>query len=650
MKKFFNPIKALCLIGLLILSACSGGDDPEIITDPTDSVIANLQNGIMNGILTESFTLNANGSYALTGAFIVEEGATLTIPAGTQIIAEAGGTDVYIAILKGAKININGSGSNPVIMSSIDANPGDWGGLTICGKATTTSGIDATAEVGGFIYGGTEDNDNSGTIRNLVIQGTGAQINSESQYNGISLYAVGSETSIENVAVINGSDDGIEFFGGSVSVTNIYLENNEDDSVDWTEGWNGTVTNTYISHSIEDFSTAFEGDKVNNNPKFVNVTATSTTGGTALQFKKESGATITNLYLSGYEKNIDMKDNGPLVNVLIDGEAAQTDVAYNEGTMVDISNWDFINGSIAPVEILNGTITSNRTLKADTKYSLTGSFIVDNGATLTIEAGTKITADKGGTDVYIAVLKGSKIDIQGTEANPVVISSYNPTAGDWGGLTICGKASTTAGVDATAEVGGFVYGGTTDNDNSGSIKNLVIKGTGAQINSESQYNGISFYAVGSETVVENIAVIDGADDGVEFFGGTVNASNLYLENNEDDSVDWTEGWNGTVTNTYISHTKEGFSTAFEGDKVNNNPKFVNVTAISTVGGTALQFKKESGATITKLHLSGYDKNIDMKDNGPLENVKIDGENADPNATYNAEKIDISAWTWKNASL
>ena len=650
MKKFFNPIKALCLIGLLILSACSGGDDPEIITDPTDSVIANLQNGIMNGILTESFTLNANGSYALTGAFIVEEGATLTIPAGTQIIAEAGGTDVYLAVLKGAKININGTGSNPVIMSSIDANPGDWGGLTICGKATTTSGIDATAEVGGFIYGGTEDNDNSGTIRNLVIQGTGAQINSESQYNGISLYAVGSETSIQNVAVINGSDDGIEFFGGSVSVTNIYLENNEDDSIDWTEGWNGTVTNTYISHSIEDFSTAFEGDKVNNNPKFVNVTATSTTGGTALQFKKESGATITNLYLSGYEKNIDMKDNGPLANVVIDGEAAQTDVAYNEGTMVDISNWDFINGSIAPVEILNGTITSNRTLKADTKYSLTGSFIVDNGATLTIEAGTKITADKGGTDVYIAVLKGSKIDIQGTEANPIVISSYNPAAGDWGGLTICGKATTTAGVNATAEVGGFVYGGTTDNDNSGSIKNLVIKGTGAQINSESQYNGVSFYAVGSETVVENIAVIDGSDDGVEFFGGTVNASNLYLENNEDDSVDWTEGWNGTITNTYISHTIEGFSTAFEGDKVNNNPKFVNVTAVSTVGGTALQFKKESGATITKLHLSGYEENIDMRDNGPLENVKIDGETADPNATYNAEKIDISSWTWKDASL
>ena len=102
MKRFLNPIKALYLFGALALTACSGGDDPEIITDPTDSVIANLQNGIMNGVLTKSFTLNANGSYALTGAFIVEEGATLTIPSGTQIIADAGGTDVYLAVLKGA--------------------------------------------------------------------------------------------------------------------------------------------------------------------------------------------------------------------------------------------------------------------------------------------------------------------------------------------------------------------------------------------------------------------------------------------------------------------------------------------------------------------------------------------------------------------
>ena len=231
------------------------------------------------------------------------------------------------------------------------------------------------------------------------------------------------------------------------------------------------------------------------------------------------------------------------------------------------------------------------------------------------------------------------------------MSSAASNPGDWGGLTICGNATTTAGVDAEAEVGGFIYGGTNDADNSGSIKYLVIKGTGAQINADSQYNGISFYAVGSGTTVENISVIDGADDGVEFFGGTVSASNLYLENNEDDSVDWTEGWNGTLTNTYISHTVAGFSTAFEGDKDNGNPKFINLTAISTVGGTGLQFKKTSGGTITNIWLEGYTNNIDMKDGGPLVNVIIDGSSASTTADYKTgTKVDISTWTWKTAGL
>jgi hypothetical protein len=126
---------------------------------------------------------------------------------------------------------------------------------------------------------------------------------------------------------------------------------------------------------------------------------------------------------------------------------------------------------------------------------------------------------------------------------------------------------------------------------------------------------------------------------------------VYLENNEDDSVDWTEGWNGTVTNTYISNTVSGFSTAFEGDKDNKNPKFVNLTAISTVGGTGLQFKKTSGATITNIWLEGYEKNIDMKDGGSLDNVIIDGVSASTTADYKTgTKVDVSGWTWKSAGL
>jgi hypothetical protein len=645
-------IVTFCFVTLTFTNC--GSDEPDIITiEPTDSeVIGNLNSGVMNGNLDENYTLDAAQIYSLNASFIIEAGVTLTIPAGTNIQAVNGGTSVYIAVLKGGKIDIQGTEASPVFMSSASGNAGDWGGLTICGDATTTAGVDAEAEVGGFIYGGTNDADNSGSINYLIIKGTGAQINADSQYNGISFYAVGSGTSISNVAVIDGSDDGVEFFGGTVSATNLFLENNEDDSIDWTEGWNGTVDNAYISHTIEGFSTVFEGDKDNGNPKFNNITAISTEGGTALQFKKESGATITGLSLTGYDVSIDMKDDGALANVLIDGAVADPSLSYTNTAKVTASDFAWVNSSVSITTLpLQGTVAGKVTLDASILYVLSSSYIVKAGGELVIPAGTKIQAESGGTGVYIAILKGGKIDIQGTADNPVVISSTAANGGDWGGLTICGDATTSAGVDAEAEVGGFIYGGTNDADSSGSITYLVIKGTGAQINSESQYNGVSLYAVGSGTTIENVSVINGSDDGVEFFGGTVSVSNIYLENNEDDAVDWTEGWNGTVTNTYISHTVSGFSTAFEGDKDNGNPKFINLTAISTVGGTGLQFKKNSGATITNIWLEGYAPNIDMKDDGALSNVQIDGADASTTADYKTgTKVDISTWTWKDAGL
>ncbi|MFI1771136.1 hypothetical protein [Thalassobellus citreus] len=674
MKNLSLKLMTIALAFIAVTLTSCDSDDPDPITSGKTDVLKNLEAGVLNGTLKENASLNASTQYSLTGQFIISDGVTLNIPAGTKIVADNGGTEVYIAVLQGGQININGNASNPVIMSSIDGNPGDWGGLTLCGKATTTAGVDAQAEVGGFIYGGTDDTDSSGIIRYLQIAGTGAQINTESQYNGVSFYAVGSGTLVDNVAVINGSDDGVEFFGGTVSVSNLYLENNDDDSIDWTEGWNGSVTNAYISHTISGFSTVFEGDKDNGNPKFNNITAISTVGGTALQFKKQSGGTITNLHLTGYAVDLDMKDAGPTSNVIIDGVAADAGLLSGEtskyslltgkdATPIDAADFNWVNTDVnLSNNILPEEITGTTTLDASIPYLLTSSLIVKDGGKLIIPAGTKITAKDGGTDVYIAILKGGEIDIQGEAANPVVIASVNGNGGDWGGLTICGKATTSAGVDAVAEVGGFIYGGTTDTDNSGSIKYLVLKGTGAQINSESQYNGLSLYAVGSGTVIDYVSIINGSDDGVEFFGGTVSVSNFYLENNDDDAVDWTEGWNGSVTNAYISHTVAGFSTVFEGDKVNGNPKFTNITAISTVGGTALQFKKQSGGTITGLHLSGYDVDLDMKDAGDVANVQIEGANADAtlisgeaskytlNSGKDATALDISTWTWKSASL
>ncbi len=657
------------LLCSLVFVSCSGDDngggDPPPPVSCTDGVQNGDETGVdcggtcgnacsiestdLTGKLEEDRTLDASLEYTITGGYSIESGFTLTIPAGTKIVSEKG-TDRYIVVQKGAKIDVQGTAANPVLMTSESESPGDWGGLVIAGNATTTEGVDATAEVGGILYGGNDDTDDSGSINYLIINYAGAQINSESQYNGLTLYAVGSGTTLSNIALLNGTDDGVEFFGGTVSASNFYMENNEDDAIDWTEGWNGTLTDAYVLHSQAGFSTAVEADGINGDPKLVNLTAVSTVGGTALQFKKESGATITGLSLTGYTTSVDMKDNGPLANIQIDGADADPASTYLADATVDVAIFDWVNsGTQVTTMSLEGTIDADTTLDASIIYRLNGSLSVETGAKLTIPAGTLIIADADSgteTDTYIVVKKGATIDIQGTAAAPVVMTSSNQNPGDWGGLVILGDATTTEGVDATAEVGGFTYGGTNDTDNSGSIRYLVINYAGAQINAESQYNGLTLYAVGSGTTVEYVALLNGTDDGVEFFGGTVSASNFYLENNEDDAVDWTEGWNGTLTTAYVSHTKAGFSTAVEADGINGDPKLINFTAISTVDGTALQFKKESGATITNLYLEGYVTLVDMKDNGPLANIQIDGADATIAGPYDSgTPVDIAIFDW-----
>ena len=651
------------LFGGLLITSCSSDDNDIDIINPTDDTGTPNpapSDNILNGSVDEDMTLDANTSYQLSGILSVESGVTLTIPAGTEIVADpdlddSDATNVYIVVQKGGDIEINGTASAPVIMRSSNGQAGSWGGLIIAGNAATTEGTDATAEVGGILYGGSDAADDSGSINYLVLSDAGAQINSESQFNGLSLYGVGSGTSIMNVALINGADDGVEFFGGSVNATNLYLENNEDDAVDWTEGWNGTIDNVYVLHTIENFSTAIEADGENKEPRINNFTAVSTKGGTALQFKKDSGAIITGLSLNGYDTSVDIADDTrtDLSGINLNGAVAELDNSYSLTPTVMESTFDWISNR-GQVSVLPNNIDSDLTLDGDSEYVISDVVSVNAGATLTIPAGTKITArsdaDTDATSIYIVVQQGAMIDIQGTDSNPVVMSSTSGEAGSWGGLVIAGNAATTEGLNATAEVGGIVYGGSDAEDNSGSIAYLILRDAGAQINSESQYNGLSLYAVGSGTTIDNIAIINGADDGVEFFGGSVSVTNAYFENNEDDQIDWTEGWNGSVTNAYINLTIDNFSTVVEADGENNMPALNQITAVSTAGGTALQFKKLSGATITGLSLSGFETNIDIADDTrtDLSGIQIDGEDADVEAAYDADAtVDAADFDWVN---
>ncbi|UMY66678.1 MULTISPECIES: hypothetical protein [unclassified Flavobacterium] len=275
-----------------------------------------------------------------------------------------------------------------------------------------------------------------------------------------------------------------------------------------------------------------------------------------------------------------------------------------------------------------GTITDGEVeLDPDVEYNLTGKLQVATGATLTIPAGTVIKAS-GGTSAYIAVEQGAKIYINGTAADPVIMTSANatPAPGNWGGLVICGKAPinrTSGGAGtAQAEVSDLTYGGTDAADSSGSIKYLVISYCGAAYTSEKEFNGVSFFGVGSGTVVENVEVYHGADDGFEFFGGTVNTRNLIAIGNEDDQFDWTEGWNGTNQNWY---GKIAFGKGNRGIEADNYefgfantpismPTITNLTLIgpgSTADAAAfpendgLKLRRGTKGSISNLFLDGW---------------------------------------------
>ncbi|MFV0555268.1 MAG: hypothetical protein ACK5LR_11275, partial [Mangrovibacterium sp.] len=214
------------------------------------------------------------------------------------------------------------------------------------------------------------------------------------------------------------------------------------------------------------------------------------------------------------------------------------------------------NGGEKAANELSGDVTGTVTLDASVEYDLKGALIVTNGATLNIPAGTTIRAQKG-FGKYILVEQGGTLNVNGTAAAPVVMTADDEdaaTAGYWGGLIINGKApisGATSGSTATTEVNNaYIYGGSDATDNSGSITYLVLKYTGAKSSSSIEHNGLTLNAVGNGTKIENIFVVDGADDGIEFFGGSVNVSNLLVVNSDDDMFDFTQGYTGTLTNCY----------------------------------------------------------------------------------------------------
>ncbi|WP_339608250.1 hypothetical protein [uncultured Roseivirga sp.] len=317
LKNYF-AMAALCAV----IFGCSDDDTPPVQTK--DGVISSqsdvdLDAADLKGKITSSITLSNTQEWNLTGPLSVASGAKLTIDAGTTIKAQAGGTNVYIAVEQGAQIFVNGTAAAPVKMTSSAANPasGDWGGLLLMGNAPISGGGTATTEVVDYTYGGTNATDDSGDITYLIVEYTGARINGDKEFNGVTFYGVGSGTTVSNLAVLYGDDDAVEWFGGSVSVSNLLVANAKDDMFDWTQGYVGqNNTNFYgirqagfVAVTSDPRGIEADGNLDGNSPQDANQSNPKIDGITIIhnaavemsdmvKIRRGSGAVITNLYVA----------------------------------------------------------------------------------------------------------------------------------------------------------------------------------------------------------------------------------------------------------------------------------------------------------------------------------------------------------------
>ena len=198
--------------------------------------------------------------------------------------------------------------------------------------------------------------------------------------------------------------------------------------------------------------------------------------------------------------------------------------------------------------ILSGEIAADMTLTADVSYLLRGAVFVADGATLTIEAGTTIYGE-GATNGALVVARGGRLVADGAPDAPIVFTSDQEVGfrarGDWGGLIINGRAPLNIpGNEAEGEGGTGAYGGDDPADDSGVLRYVRVEFAGSELSPDNELNGVAFQGVGSGTVVDSVQVHLSKDDGVEFFGGTVDARRVVCTGIGDDSFDWTEGWTG----------------------------------------------------------------------------------------------------------
>lgn len=315
---------------------------------------------VVEGEITSTVNWTNDKQYLVKGFFRVQEGGVLNIEAGTVIFGDTE-TKGTIVVQRGGKINANGSATQPIVMTSEKApglrQPGDWGGLVLCGKAPNNI-PGGTAELeggyGGF-HGGTDAADNSGVVRYVQINYAGIPINPNEEVNSLTMGSVGSGTVIENVYCAFGLDDAFEWFGGTVNCKHLVAYRGLDDDMDVDLGYSGNVqfALSIRSASVADQSGS-NGFEVDNDgqgstntpftsPTFSNITIIGPKGDrnttislqyqNAAHLRRNNRIKIHNAFMTGYPNGIFIDGAGASAN------AAANDLMVRNTIIAGVEHW-----------------------------------------------------------------------------------------------------------------------------------------------------------------------------------------------------------------------------------------------------------------------------------------------------------------------
>jgi hypothetical protein len=300
-----------------------------------------------------------------------------------------------------------------------------------------------------------------------------------------------------------------------------------------------------------------------------------------------------------------------------------------------------IPGIDKPVIVVTGEVTGTENWTNNFYYVLRGAVFVRDGATLNIQAGTRVIGESGSVGTLI-VLRGGRLNALGTAAEPIVFTSDQPVGsrarGDWGGIIINGRAPLNVeGGEGLGEADTGVYGGDDPNDNSGSMRYVRVEFAGTEFSPDNELNGIAFQGVGRGGSYEYLQVHMNRDDAFEWFGGTADIKYAIASNAGDDSFDWTFGWTGRAQFVAVHQRSDDADWAIEADnnEFNNNllprsnPQIYNMTICGdpdrdegAESVRAVLFRRGTAVTFRNFLIAGS-KTLGMQIDGAATLAQVD---------------------------